>query len=126
MAQVKKLVGVLSIAGEPIGGGGSGEVTSVNGKTGNVVLNYQDVHALSDSTVIPDKVSQLTNDAGYITSSGLSRVATTGDYNDLINKPTIPTVPTDVSDFNNDAGYITAGIFSFDSTTNELTITTEN
>lgn len=29
-----------------------------------------------------------------------------GSYNDLTNKPTIPTVPTDVSDFNNDAGYI--------------------
>ena len=31
-----------------------------------------------------------------------------GDYNDLINTPTIPTVPTDISVFNNDAGYITA------------------
>ena len=30
-----------------------------------------------------------------------------GDYNDLTNKPTIPTVPTNVSDFTNDAGYIT-------------------
>ena len=30
------------------------------------------------------------------------------DYNDLINRPTIPTVPTDVSSFNNDAGYLTA------------------
>lgn len=30
-----------------------------------------------------------------------------GDYNDLTNKPTIPTVPTNISDFTNDAGYIT-------------------
>ena len=30
-----------------------------------------------------------------------------GDYNDLDNKPTIPTVPTNVSDFTNDAGYLT-------------------
>ena len=30
-----------------------------------------------------------------------------GDYNDLTNKPTIPTVPTNVSSFNNDSGYIT-------------------
>ena len=29
-----------------------------------------------------------------------------GDYNDLSNKPTIPTVPTNVSAFTNDAGYI--------------------
>ena len=32
-----------------------------------------------------------------------------GDYNDLTNKPTIPTVPTNVSDFVNDAGYATSG-----------------
>ena len=30
-----------------------------------------------------------------------------GDYNDLTNKPTIPTVPANVSAFTNDAGYIT-------------------
>lgn len=34
-------------------------------------------------------------------------VATSGSYNDLSNKPTIPTVPTNVSAFNNDAGYLT-------------------
>ena len=31
-----------------------------------------------------------------------------GDYNDLTNKPTIPTVPTNVSAFTNDAGYLTS------------------
>lgn len=35
-------------------------------------------------------------------------VATSGNYNDLSNKPSIPTVPTNVSAFNNDAGYITS------------------
>ena len=30
------------------------------------------------------------------------------NYNDLTNKPEIPTVPTDVSSFNNDAGYISS------------------
>ena len=39
--------------------------------------------------------------------SDLAAVATSGDYEDLINTPTIPTVPTNVSDFTNDAGYIT-------------------
>ncbi|MBO4655588.1 MAG: hypothetical protein J5644_08585, partial [Bacteroidales bacterium] len=34
-------------------------------------------------------------------------VATTGNYNDLNNKPEIPTIPTVVSAFDNDAGYIT-------------------
>ena len=31
-----------------------------------------------------------------------------GDYNDLSNKPTIPTVPTNISAFTNDAGYLTS------------------
>ena len=35
-------------------------------------------------------------------------VATSGNYNDLSNKPTIPTVPTNVSAFTNDSGYITS------------------
>ena len=40
-------------------------------------------------------------------SADLATVATSGSYNDLSNKPTIPTVPTNVSEFTNDAGYIT-------------------
>lgn len=59
-------------------------VFSVNGKTGDVVLNYEDVGALSEDTEV-----------------------FSGDYNDLTNKPTIPTVPTNVSAFTNDAGYLT-------------------
>lgn len=43
-------------------------VQSVNTKTGDVVLDASDVHALPDSTVIPSKTSDLTNDSGYITS----------------------------------------------------------
>lgn len=31
-----------------------------------------------------------------------------GNYNDLTNKPTIPTVPTNISAFTNDKGYLTA------------------
>jgi uncharacterized protein (TIGR02145 family) len=34
-------------------------------------------------------------------------VATTGDYNDLTNTPSIPTIPENVSEFTNDAGYLT-------------------
>lgn len=50
---------------------------------------------------IPTNVSAFTNDAGYLTShqdisgkansADLAAVATSGSYNDLINKPTIPT-----------------------------------
>lgn len=45
---------------------GSSGVSSVNGKTGNVVLNAADVGALSSTTVIPSKTSQLENDSGFI------------------------------------------------------------
>lgn len=38
----------------------------------------------------------------------LASVATSGSYNDLTNKPTIPVVPTNVSAFTNDAGYLTS------------------
>lgn len=41
-------------------------------------------------------------------SSALATVATSGDYDDLSNKPTIPTVPTNISSFTNDAGYLTS------------------
>lgn len=39
--------------------------------------------------------------------TGLSTVATSGNYNDLSNRPTIPTVPTKVSELENDANYVT-------------------
>jgi uncharacterized protein (TIGR02145 family) len=78
---------------------------------------------------VPTNVSAYTNDAGYITLEqvpaqenadwnaieGAAQILNkpelfSGDYNDLINKPTIPTVPTNVSAFNNDAGYLTSYI----------------
>ena len=43
----------------------------------------------------------------YAESADLATVATSGDYDDLSNKPTIPVVPTNVSAFTNDAGYLT-------------------
>ena len=45
---------------------GSSDVSSVNGKTGDVVLNAADVGVLSNTTVIPSKTSQLDNDSGFI------------------------------------------------------------
>ena len=45
---------------------GRSGVSSVNGKTGDVVLNAADVGDLSNTTVIPSKTSQLENDSGFI------------------------------------------------------------
>ena len=81
----------------------------------------------ADKTAIPTKVSQLTNDTGYLTShqdiSGKadksyvdtelakkSNASHTHSYNDLTDKPTIPIVPTNVSSFTNDAGYLSSSI----------------
>lgn len=92
-----------------------------------------DYNDLTNLPLIPTKTSQLTNDSGYLnkipseyvtdeelTSKGyltehqdISHLATkdelfSGSYNDLKDKPTIPTVPTNVSSFKNDAGYLTS------------------
>ena len=72
-----------------------GNVDSVNGKTGVVVLNADDVGALPNTTVIPDKTSQLDNDSGYITNSALTDYAKKTE------------IPTKTSELTNDSGYIT-------------------
>ena len=60
----------IIVPGSGGGSGGSG-VNSVNGKTGDVVLNAADVGALPNTTVIPSKTSQLTNDSGFITDKDI-------------------------------------------------------
>ena len=101
-----------------------GNVDSVNGKTGVVVLSATDVGALPNTTVIPDKTSQLDNDSGYITNSALTGYAKkteiptktseiTNDSGYITNvalEPYAKTVdiPTKTSQLNNDSGYITA------------------
>ena len=112
--------------------------------------NYSD---LTGTPTIPTQTSQLTNNSGFITASevpaqqnadwnaatgaaqilnkpNLAAVATSGNYNDLTNKPTIPTqvqanwaesdntaasyiqnkpaIPTQTSDLTNNSGFITA------------------
>ena len=61
------------------------------------------VNKIKNFIVVPTKVSELNNDAGYLTqhqdisgkanSADLSAVATSGNYADLSNKPVIPNVP---------------------------------
>ena len=77
---------------------------------------------------IPTDTADLTNGAGFISAetdpvflaspaydiessdiaSWNNKSDFSGSYNDLTDKPTIPTVPTNVSAFNNDAGYLTS------------------
>ena len=70
-------------------------VSSVNGKTGAVVLTASDVGALPNTTVIPTKTSQLDNDSGFIDNSALDGYAKTTD------------IPTKTSQLTNNSGFIT-------------------
>lgn len=73
-------------------------VDSVNGKTGSVVLNASDVGALPSTTEIPNSLSDLTSDSTHRTVTDAEKTAWnaksnfSGSYNDLTNKPTIPSV----------------------------------
>ena len=78
------------------GGTGESGVSSVNGKTGNVILNANDVGALPNTTAIPTKTSELDNDSGFIDSSALDGYAKTTD------------IPTKTSQLTNNSGFITA------------------
>lgn len=73
----------------------SGEHYSIAIKDGKVVIAHD------GETGVSVAWADVTGKPNFAT------VATSGSYNDLSNKPTIPTVPTNVSAFTNDAGYIT-------------------
>lgn len=83
--------------------------------------NYADLNGKPTIEAVPTNVSAFNNDSGYATvsqlstavmnkvdGSSLATVATSGSYNDLSNKPSIPTVPTAISAFTNDSGYLKA------------------
>ena len=62
-----------------------------------------DYSDLQNAPSIPTKVSDLTNDSGFLTSSDVASVAMSGDYSDLSNTPSLATVATsgDYSDLSN-------------------------
>ena len=63
-------------------------------KNGTTVKTFT-ANASSNVTAnitVPTKTSEITNDSNFVASGDLATVATSGSYNDLSNKPTIPTV----------------------------------
>ena len=81
----------------------------------NDLSNKPTIPTVNNSTITIKKNSSDTGDSfttnaasGKTINLGLATVASSGSYNDLSNKPTIPVVPEDVSAFNNDAGYLTS------------------
>ena len=111
----------------------SAPVTSVNSKTGAVSLSASDVGALPDSTTIPTKTSDLTNDSGFLTSAGavtsfngqhgaVTYTAPVTSVNGQTGAVTV-SVPTKTSDLQNDSGYITsAPVSSVDGKTGTVTV----
>lgn len=76
--------------------GGSGAVDSVNGQTGVVVLDADDI----DDTSTTNKfvtAAEKSDISTAVQPGDLATVATTGDYTDLSNTPTIPTSVDDLN-----------------------------
>lgn len=77
----------------------------------NPVQNKVVNAAINDKANASDLISHTNNTTLHISSSERAawngKSDFSGSYNDLKNKPTIPTVPTKVSAFTNDAGYLT-------------------
>ena len=106
----------------------SGYITGITSSDVTTALGYTPYSDANPSgyitsSAISDMATQTwVGNQGYLTSVSwsdvsnkptFSTVATTGDYDDLLDKPTIP---TKTSDLNNDSGFIT-GITSSDVTT---------
>lgn len=116
-------------------------VTSVNSKTGAVVLAASDVGALPDSTVIPTKTSELTNDSGFLTSvpvtsvnnktgavslsaSDVGALASNTTYVSTVNGSSgavTISVPTKTSDLQNDSGFLTSAVTTFNGQSGAVT-----
>lgn len=75
------------------------DVNKLSGDVENIEVDLSDYYTKEETDLlIPTEVSELTNDAGYITGVDLSNYATLQD---------IPVVPTSNTAFTNDAGYLT-------------------
>ena len=107
----------------------TGSASSLSGVSSSFLLDYNN---FTNTPTIPTNNNQLTNGAGYITTSFtntnqltngagfITGVSTfSGDYNDLTNTPTIP---TNNNELTNGAGFIT-GVSTFSGDYNDLTNT---
>lgn len=109
-----KTINNQSILGEgniEIQGGSGSSYTAGDGIdiTNDVISVTGKVDTSAFTAHTADTVIHVTSDekAAWNAKSDFS-----GDYNDLANKPTIPTVPTSNTAFTNDAGYITSDAIS--------------
>ena len=87
-------------------------------ENGMIVTSGSIINALgytpADSESIPENVSELVNDSGYLSEITSQNIVNALGYTPA-DEEDIPTVPINISSFNNDSGYIT-GISSSDVT----------
>lgn len=100
--------------------------SAFNSYSGAVDTSLNSKASQSDLSGLTDVVSAHTANTNiHVTSEDKTnwnnKSNFSGSYNDLSDKPTIPTVPTDVSAFNNDAGYITSDAISGKADTTAVT-----
>lgn len=82
----------------------SGDVQSLSAEVQTIVVSgVSGISSAECQSMIDESIS------GKADTSSLALVATSGDYDDLTNKPTIPAVPTSNTAFTNDAQYATSG-----------------
>lgn len=103
--------GLATAAGDSSQVVSNNEVGTYTNNAKTAIQTMLNVPAKED---VPIKVSDLTNDAGYLTqhqdisgkanSADLAAIATSGNYNDLNNTPSIP---TKISDLTDDSGHYT-------------------
>jgi hypothetical protein len=104
-------------------GGGGGSISSAECQT---MIDQ----SISGKTNQSDFTGHTADTTAHVTQSEKNtwnaKSDFSGSYNDLTNKPTIPTVPTNVSDFTNDAGYITSNDISGKTNQSDFTGHTAN
>lgn len=129
------------------GGGGTGTftlLTATNVRLGGIKIGANIIAALDGTiSVAPPStnLSELNNDLGFVTTSSLtwnnitgkpvfSTVSTSGNYNDLINLPTIPSSLTDLGITDGVAGQVLttdgSGNFTFTTVTSTASIASLN
>lgn len=76
---------------------------------------------------VPTKISELTNDSGFITDAGVTKITTTAGAHSTVSNATGVVslkIPTKTSHLTNDSGFITdAGVTSFNGNTGAITYT---
>ncbi len=116
--------------------GGGGSTTDFNQLTNRPAYNNTTMTGTTNIPKVPTKTSDLSNDgedgtSTYVEADGLATVATSGSYNDLLNKPTIPTVnnatltiqknSSDIATFTSNASSNVTANISVPTDTNDLT-----